>query len=56
MINLRNTIEVGIEEEPYRFKYTRYTMNMINELGIDIRDISEVMYDRIINEITRYMN
>lgn len=52
---MKETIEVGIEEEPYRFKYTRYMMKLIEELDMKVSDISGSIYERVIDEMTRYL-
>lgn len=52
---MKDTIEVGLEEQPYKFKYTRYMMNLIDDLDIRVEQIDGSIYERVIDEMTRYL-
>ena len=55
MRDLKNVIEVGIDEEPDNFRYTKYIIEMIDKLDLRIKNISEVTYQKIISEFVKFL-
>ena len=52
---IRRVIESGLEEEPNKFKYTKYMINMMMELDINLKTLDEVIFNRILTEFISYL-
>lgn len=52
---LRDCVEVGIKEEPNRFRYLRYITHILDELELDATKIEEVFFEKIVKEFISYL-
>lgn len=52
---LKESVKVGFEEQPNRFKFTRYVINMMDIFNLTINDLSNTSFDKILYEFTDYI-
>lgn len=55
LLSFKDALKVGIEEEPYLFKCTEYASKMKDILDIKFKDMSDIMFERIVKEFISYL-
>lgn len=52
---MKDCVLTGIEEEPEKFRYTQYANMMIDVCNINLSEINEVMFKKVLNELISYL-
>lgn len=52
---MKDCVKVGMEEEPNKFKYTRYVIMILNIFDMKLSKMDEVMFEKVLNELISYL-